>query len=57
MPTFSLVYSPDRLTTLLLPVYDAPLPMQYASQSFGGKFEPRLSSAQGHSTSELLRTL
>ena len=29
----------------------------YASQSFGGKFQPRLSSAQGHSTSELLRTL
>ena len=29
----------------------------YASQSFGDRFEPRLSSAQGHSTSELLRTL
>ena len=26
-------------------------------QSFGGKFQPRLSSAQSHSTSELLRTL
>ena len=25
--------------------------------SFGSKFQPRLSSAQGHSTSELLRTL
>ena len=25
--------------------------------SFGGKFQPRLSSAQSHSTSELLRTL
>ena len=29
----------------------------FASQSFGDRFEPRLSSAQGHSTSELLRTL
>ena len=28
-----------------------------AFQSFGGKFQPRLSSAQDHSTSELLRTL
>ena len=29
----------------------------YGIQSFGGKFQPRLSSAQSHSTSELLRTL
>ena len=29
----------------------------FGIQSFGGRFQPRLSSAQSHSTSELLRTL
>ena len=57
MPTFSLLYSPRKLTFPLRPVYDAPLPYPMGIQSFGGKFQPRLSSAQSHSTSELLRTL
>jgi hypothetical protein len=58
MPTFSLVISPPLLPVRLQPDYDAPLPLiQVSVRSFGGKFEPRTSSAQDLSTSELLRTL
>ena len=39
-------------------IKNAPLPMHlHASRGFGGVFEPRTFSAQGLSTSELLRTL
>ena len=42
MPTFSLLYSPQVLTILLHPVYNAPLPIvQVQFHSFGNKFEPR----------------
>ena len=58
MPTFSLVISPPLLTVRLQPDYDAPLPLALLqTRSFGGKFEPRTSSAQDLLTSELLRTL
>ena len=41
MPAFSLVYSPDVLTVILLPVYNAPLPLHLrATQSFGDMFSP-----------------
>ena len=33
MPTFSLLYSPQNLTILLLPVYIAPLPEDLTIQS------------------------
>ena len=39
MPAFSLVYCPPPLPVRLLPVYIAPLPMQYsASPCFGDRF-------------------
>ena len=55
-PAFSLLYSPQFLPVLLLPVYNAPLPLLRVL-SFGIMLSPGKSSAQSHSTSELLRTL
>ena len=55
-PAFSLLYSPPLLTVRLLPVYNAPLPI-IRFRSFGIRLSPGTFSAQGHSTSELLRTL
>ena len=40
MPTFSLVCSPVRLTTYLLPAYDAPLPIISNSQASVTDFSP-----------------
>ena len=56
IPAFSLPCSPQLLTVLLLPACNAPLPT-FRFLSFGGAFQPRTFSAQGLSTSELLRTL
>ena len=58
MPTFAFVEAPINLTVNLLRRYNAPLPLTLLSiHSFGNKFDARLFSAQGRSTSELLRTL
>ena len=58
IPAFSLLISPRILSVTLRPDKIAPLPMYLSTfLSFGGVFEPRLFSAQGLSTSELLRTL
>ena len=57
-PAFSLPYSPTLLTVYLLRVWNAPLPLTLLSiRSFGNMLSPGTFSAQGHSTSELLRTL
>ena len=55
-PAFSLLYTPRLLTVSLLRVYNAPLPLLRVL-SFGIMLSPGKSSAQDHSTSELLRTL
>ena len=57
IPAFSLPYSPQLLPVLLLPAFNAPLPMTMSFLSFGVVFQPRTFSAQDLSTSELLRTL
>ena len=58
MPTFAFVVSPQNFTILLLPHYNAPLPLILLSiHSFGELLDARLFSAQERSTSELLRTL
>ena len=57
IPAFSLQCSPQLLTVLLLPAFNAPLPMTMSFLSFGVVFQPRTFSAQDLSTSELLRTL
>ena len=58
IPAFSLHISPPPLTVWLRRYVNAPLPLlQATSLSFGDAFEPRTFSAQGLSTSELLRTL
>ena len=57
-PAFSLPYSPPLLTVWLLCVWNAPLPLDLRQiRSFGSMLSPGTFSAQGHSTSELLRTL
>ena len=56
IPAFSLQYSPQLLSVLLLRVFNAPLPTSRVL-SFGVVFQPRTFSAQDLSTSELLRTL
>ena len=56
IPAFSLLYSPPLLPLRLHPVYNAPLPI-FRCLSFGYTLSPVKSSAQHHSTSELLRTL
>ena len=56
IPAFSLLYRPPLLTMRLLPVQNAPLPSRRIL-SFGYTLSPVESSAQHHSTSELLRTL
>ena len=58
IPAFSLLYSPQLLigtasSVLRMLLYQ--LPKQF--HGFGGVFQPRTFSAQGLSTSELLRTL
>ena len=55
-PAFSLLYAPQLLPVLLLPLCNAPLPI-FRFLSFGVVFQPRTFSAQDLSTSELLRTL
>ena len=59
MPAFSLLRSPPRLATRLLPAQNAPLPLFLLekARSFGFGLEPPTFSAQERSTSELLRTL
>ena len=59
IPAFSLVCTPRLLPLTLLRAYIAPLPLALIVQilNFGEWLQPRLSSAQNHSTSELLRTL
>ena len=58
IPAFSLPGAPPRLTARLRRPGDAPLPVHMrAPLSFGAVFQPRTFSAQGFSTSELLRTL
>ena len=58
IPAFSLPGTPQLLSKLLRRTGNAPLPMYICtSRGFGGVFQPRTFSAQGLSTSELLRTL
>ena len=57
IPAFSLEYSPRVLPVTLHPAFDAPLPTPQSSQASVIRFSPVESSAQHHSTSELLRTL
>ena len=57
IPAFSLRCGPRLLTVALPPAPDAPLPMATPFLGFGSVFQPRTFSAQGLSTSELLRTL
>ena len=57
-PAFSLPCSPLLLTVQLLRACNAPLPLALLQiRSFGSMLSPGTFSAQGHSTSELLRTL
>ena len=56
MPTSAFVTAPAKLTLYLLCRYNAPLPF-FRTHGFGGGLDARLFSAQGRSTSELLRTL
>ena len=56
IPAFSLLYCPPLLPLRLHPVQNAPLPI-FRCLSFGYTLSPVKSSAQHHSTSELLRTL
>src|SRR5690625_3091419 len=58
MPTFSFLHAPPILADKLLCEQNAPLPSaDWRIQSFGGIFDARLFSANGRSTSELLRTV
>ena len=58
IPAFSLPSSPPLLTVWLHPANNAPLQINIRQfHSFGVVFQPRTFSAQGLSTSELLRTL
>ena len=58
IPAFSLLKNPQLLPVLLRLFKNAPLPIELIQfQSFGSVFQPRTFSAQGLSTSELLRTL
>ena len=57
IPAFSLLYCPLPLSLRLHPLHDALLPCAKHIPIFGIQFSPVKSSAQGHSTSELLRTL
>ena len=59
IPAFSLPGAPRALPGTLPCPGDAPLPphAKHAALSFGAVFQPRTFSAQGFSTSELLRTL
>ena len=56
IPAFSLLISPLLLSVQLLRDKNAPLPIS-RFHGFGVVFQPRTFSAQGLSTSELLRTL
>ena len=57
IPAFSLLYSPQALPLLFQSVQNALLPSLAESQASVYDFSPVEFSAQGHSTSELLRTL
>ena len=57
IPAFSLLISPPLLSVRLHPDENAPLPSVYTAQASVICFSPVESSAQHHSTSELLRTL
>ena len=57
IPAFSLPCSPHVLSLMLRPTGNAPLPSLKNCLSFGYMLSPVKSSAQHHSTSELLRTL
>ena len=57
-PAFSLPCAPPLLPIRLLRPWNAPLPLMFPLiRSFGNMLSPGTFSAQGHSTSELLRTL
>ena len=60
MPTCAFLHAPPRLTTRIHREENAPLPrdsLSYHIQSFGARFDARVLSMPGRSTSELLRTL
>jgi hypothetical protein len=57
IPAFSLLYSPPALPLWFHPVQNALLPFLAESQASVYDLSPVEFSAQGHSTSELLRTL
>ena len=60
MPTYAFLHAPTRLTTRLHRKENAPLPRSRLAdyiQSFGTRFDARVLSMPGRSTSELLRTL
>jgi hypothetical protein len=57
IPAFSLLYCPPALSLRFQPVQNALLPTLSSSQASVYDFSPVEFSAQGHSTSELLRTL
>ena len=56
IPAFSLLNGPHALPVMLRSLKNAPLPT-FRFRGFGVVFQPRTFSAQGLSTSELLRTL
>ena len=56
IPAFSLLTAPHVLPVMLRRGKNAPLPL-LGVHGFGVVFQPRTFSAQGLSTSELLRTL
>ncbi len=58
MPTFAFPGRPHNITIVLLPAWNAPLPVQLpVIHVFGDILYARLLSTPGRSTSELLRTL
>ena len=57
IPAFSLLYGPPTLPLRFQPVQNALLPTLSSSQASVYGLSPVEFSAQGHSTSELLRTL
>jgi hypothetical protein len=60
MPTYAFLHAPARLTTHLHRKENAPLPRDRLAghiHCFGTRFDARVLSMPGRSTSELLRTL
>ena len=60
MPTYAFLHAPTCLTTRLHRKENAPLPRNHLADyihCFGTRFDARVLSMPGRSTSELLRTL